>query len=332
MLTLSAKEHRMLNNTLIWDAHAGLFPTPDMDLNVLEHWQKHEVDYLSINVGFDVMSKDETMAVLAAYRNWMLEHEDRFVLANKFADIDQAKQSGRLAISFDIEGMNALGGDVDMVEIYHALGVRQMLFAYNLTNEAAGGCHDTDIELTPFGIKVLAEMNRVGMIVDASHTSFRTSMDLIERSLTPVVFSHSNPTSVWPHQRNITDEQIKACAEKGGVIGLNGLAIFLGDNDTSSETLLCHLSRLIDTAGPAHVGLGFDYTPDMTVDIGAILRARPDYWPPGQQYDTRNIGHAGPSKIPDLVEGMELYGLSESEIAGVLGGNFARITKQSWAI
>ncbi len=321
-----------LKHPLIWDAHAGLFPTPEMDLNALEHWRKHEVDYLSINVGFDVMSKGETMAVLAAYRDWMLQHSDRFHLASKFSDIDDARQSGRLAISFDIEGMNALGGDVNMVEVYHSLGVRQMLFAYNLTNQAAGGCHDTDIELTTFGIEVLAEMNRVGMIVDASHTSYLTSMDLIERSSTPVVFSHSNPVSVWPHQRNITDEQIKACAAKGGVIGLNGLAIFLGDNDSSSATLLRHLLRLIDIAGPAHAGLGFDYTPDMTVDIGAILRARPDYWPAGQQYDTRNIGHAGPSKIPDLVVGMHTHGLSETEIAGVLGENFARIAKASWTL
>ena len=85
--------------------------------------------------------------------------------------------------------------------------------------------------------------------------------------ITPVVFSHSNPASVWQHQRNITDEQIKACAAKGGVIGLNGLAIFVGDNDTSSEAMLRHLFRLIDLAGPAHVGLGFDYTPDVTVDL-----------------------------------------------------------------
>ncbi len=324
--------NEILENTLVWDAHAGLFPAPDMDLNVLENWRKHEVDYLSINVGFDVMSRDETMAVLVAYRSWISERSNRFLLATKFVDIDKARQSGRLAVSFDIEGMNALGGDVNMVETYHSLGVRQMLFAYNLTNDAAGGCHDTDIELTPFGIEVLTEMNRVGMIVDASHTSYLTSMDLIERSRTPVVFSHSNPTSIWPHQRNITDEQIKACAAKGGVIGLNGLAIFLGDNDTSSETLLCHLLRLVDIAGPAHVGLGFDYTPDMTVDIGAILRARPDYWPAGQQYDTQNIGHAGPSKIPDLVAGMQAHGLSESEIAGVLGGNFARIAKESWTL
>lgn len=324
--------NEILKHTLVWDAHAGLFPAPDMDLNVLEHWANHNVDYLSINVGFDVMSKDETMAVLAAYRNWILDHSDRFLLASKFADIDEARRSGRLAISFDIEGMNALGGDVNMVEVYHSLGVRQMLFAYNLTNEAAGGCHDIDIELTAFGVEALAEMNRVGMIVDASHTSYQTSMDLIERSKTPVVFSHSNPTSVWPHQRNITDEQIKTCAAKGGVVGLNGLAIFLGDNDTSSETLLCHLFRLIDIAGSAHVGLGFDYTPDLTIDIGAILRARPDYWPAGQQYDTRNIAHVGPSRIPDLVAGMLTYGLSEDDITGVLGGNFARVAKQSWSL
>mgnify|MGYP005650097813 FL=1 len=175
-------------------------------------------------------------------------------------------------------------------------------------------------------------MNRVGMIVDASHTSYRTSMDLIERSDTPVVFTHSNPASIWPHQRNIKDEQIKACAAKGGVIGLNGLAIFVGDNDTSSESLLRHLFRLIDLAGADHVGLGFDYTPDVTVDLSAILRARPDYWPAGQQYGTANIGHAGPDRIPDLVKGMEARGLSQFEIEGVLGANFARVAKASWSM
>tara|TARA_B110000208_G_C11662632_1_gene392208 strand:- start:8 stop:694 length:687 start_codon:yes stop_codon:yes gene_type:complete len=226
--------------------------------------------------------------------------------------------------------MNALGGDINMVEVYHTLGVRQMLFAYNLNNLAAGGCHDVDIALTEFGIDILTEMNRVGMLVDASHTSYRTSMDLIERSKTPVVFSHSNPTSVWQHQRNIKDEQIKACAAKGGVIGLNGLAIFVGDNDSSSKSLLIHLFRLIDLVGPAHVGFGFDYTPDVSVDLGAILRARPDYWPKGQQYDTPNIGHAGPSKIPDLVKGMQARGLSEPEIGGILGENFARVARESW--
>lgn len=319
-----------LKKSLVWDAHSGLFPSSEMDLDNLLSWQKYNVNYLSINVGFDVMSRDATLATLAAYRRWLMARPDQFLLAGTLPDIYNARDTGRLAISFDIEGMNVLGGDINMVEIYHTLGVRQMLFAYNLNNSAAGGCHDIDIPLTKFGVEILAEMNRVGIIVDASHVSYLSSMELIERSSSPVVFSHSNPWSIWRHQRNIKDEQIKACAARGGVIGLNGLAIFIGDNDSSSESLLRHLFKLIDLAGTAHVGLGFDYTPDITVDLGAILRARPDYWPAGQQYDTLNIGHSGPSRIPDLVHGMQARGISESEIRGILGENFARVARESW--
>ena len=319
-----------LKKSLVWDAHSGLFPSSEMDLDNLLSWQEYNVNYLSINVGFDVMSRDATLATLAAYRRWLMARPDQFLLAGTLSDIYHARDKGRLAISFDIEGMNALGGDINMVEIYHTLGVRQMLFAYNLNNSAAGGCHDIDIPLTKFGVEILAEMNRVGIIVDASHVSYLSSMELIERSSSPVVFSHSNPWSIWRHQRNIKDEQIKACAARGGVIGLNGLAIFIGDNDSSSESLLRHLFKLIDLAGTAHVGLGFDYTPDITVDLGAILRARPDYWPAGQQYDTLNIGHSGPSRIPDLVHGMQARGISESEIRGILGENFARVARESW--
>tara|TARA_B100000768_G_scaffold62413_1_gene60446 strand:- start:2296 stop:3264 length:969 start_codon:yes stop_codon:yes gene_type:complete len=319
-----------LKESLIWDAHAGLFPSSEMDLDNLLSWQKYNVNYLSINVGFDVMSRDATLATLAAYRRWLMARPDQFLLAGTLSDIYNARDTGRLAISFDIEGMNALGGDINMVEIYHTLGVRQMLFSYNLNNSAAGGCHDIDIPLTKFGLEILAEMNRVGIIVDASHVGYLSSMELIERSSSPVVFSHSNPWSIWQHQRNIKDEQIKACAARGGVIGLNGLAIFIGDNDSSSESLLRHLFKLIDLAGTAHVGLGFDYTPDITVDLGAILRARPDYWPAGQQYDTPSIEHAGPSKIQDLVHGMQACGISESEIRGILGENFARVARESW--
>ena len=319
-----------LKKSLVWDAHSGLFPSSEMDLDNLLSWQEYNVNYLSINVGFDVMSRDATLATLAAYRRWLMARPDQFLLVGTLSDIYNARDTGRLAISFDIEGMNALGGDINMVEIYHTLGVRQMLFAYNLNNSAAGGCHDIDIPLTKFGVEILAEMNRVGIIVDASHVSYLSSMELIERSSSPVVFSHSNPWSIWRHQRNIKDEQIKACAARGGVIGLNGLAIFIGDNDSSSESLLRHLFKLIDLAGTAHVGLGFDYTPDITVDLGAILRARPDYWPAGQQYDTLNIGHSGPSRIPDLVHGMQARGISESEIRGILGENFARVAHESW--
>ena len=82
----------LLKQAVVWDAHAGLFPSPEMDLNTLEDWRKHDVNYLSINVGFDVMSRDETLATLAAYRRWLLAHSDRFLLAGTLADISEAQR------------------------------------------------------------------------------------------------------------------------------------------------------------------------------------------------------------------------------------------------
>ena len=132
----------LFQEALVWDAHAGVFPSPEVDLNLLQEWLDYGVNYLSINVGFDVMNWQDTLATLAAYRHWMLAHPDRFVLVNDAADIDRARKESKFALSFDIEGMNALNQDINMVGVYHALGVRQMLFAYNLNNRAGGGCQD----------------------------------------------------------------------------------------------------------------------------------------------------------------------------------------------
>jgi membrane dipeptidase len=263
---------QLYREALVWDAHAGVFPSPQVDLNLLDEWRQLGASYVSINVGFDVMNWQETLATLAAYRRWVLRNTDHFVLANDAVDIDRARAAGKLALSFDIEGMNALNEDLNMVGLYHALGVRQMLFAYNLNNAAAGGCHDRDTGLTAFGREVVQEMNRVGMIVDCSHAGYRTTMDIMQVSQKPVVFSHSNPAAVWPHQRNIDDEQIRACAATGGVIGLNGMGIFLGDNDISVDTMVRHVCYVCDLVGSEHIGIGFDYSPGIDVDIGVILR------------------------------------------------------------
>jgi len=328
---VSDRARELTADALVWDAHAGVFPDPKIDLTLLNAWRDHGADYLSLNVGFDVMDRRQTMTTLAAYRSWVLAHNDRFILAGSLDDIAEAKRHGKLAVAFDIEGMNALGGDINMVGLYHALGVRQMLFAYNLNNEAAGGCHDTDVGLTEFGRAIVRAMNRVGMIVDCSHAAYLTTMDIMAESAKPVVFSHSNPTAVCGHQRNIRDEQIKACAQTGGVVGINGMGIFLGDNDIGKETILRHICYVCDLVGLGHVGFGFDYSPAMDVDIGTILRARPDYWPAGQRYDTPGIEHAGPSLLPGLVDGLLERGFSDSEIRGILGENFRRVASAAWA-
>ena len=329
--TASSRALELYADALIWDAHAGVFPDPKVDLSLLNDWRDNGVNYLSVNVGFDVMDWQQTLATLAAYRRWVLLHDDHFILAGTVEDIDRAKREGRFALSFDIEGMNALNGTVDMVGLYHALGVRQMLFAYNLNNDAAGGCHDDDVGLSDFGKAIVREMNRVGVIVDCSHAAYRTTMDIMVESSKPVVFSHSNPIAAWDHQRNIRDDQIKACAETDGVVGMNGMGIFLGKNDISNETILRHICQVADLVGADHIGFGLDFSPRIDVDIGAILRSRPDYWPAGQLYDTPDIKHASPSQLPGLVDGLFDRGFSDDEIRGVLGENFRRVALAAWA-
>jgi membrane dipeptidase len=330
LMTTDSRLNKLISDSVLWDSHAGIFPDAKSDLSGLELWVRNGFSFLSVNIAFDLLPWQQAIGTLAAYRAWIVSHPETYVLVDKVDDVVRAKRDRKLAVSFDIEGMNALNGDINMVQLYHALGVRQMLFAYNLNNAAGGGCHDRDVGLTDFGRAVVKEMNRVGMLVDCSHSAYRTTMEAMEISSAPVIFSHSNPTSVCNHGRNIRDDQIKACAATGGVIGINGLGIFLGDNDISTKTIARHIDYLVDLVGARHVGLGFDYAPPDDIDLGTILRGRPDFWPAGQRYDTPDIKVASPSQTTELVEALLKGGYSDADISGILGGNFRRVASQVW--
>src|SRR5207247_805058 len=113
--------------------------------------------------------------------------------------------------------------------------------------------------LTPFGRRVIEEMNRVGMLVDCTHTGYRTTMEVMEMASQPVIFSHSNPAALYRHGRNITDEQIRACARTGGVIGINALGIFMTDRQASTNAIVDCIGYVADLVGPEHVGIALDY-------------------------------------------------------------------------
>jgi membrane dipeptidase len=317
---------------LVWDSHAGFAYMQPGDLDELARWRKSGVDFVSVNIGYDVEPWTKSVAALSGYRHWLRQNTDRFVLVNDLADVVAAKHSGKLAISFDIEGADSLNGDLGMVDFYYRLGVRQMLFVYNRNNLVGGGCHDGNQGLTDFGRAVVDEMNRVGMAVDASHCSHRTSMELMERSTAPVVFSHSNARALHDHERNIADDQIIACAAQGGVIGINGVGLFLGAGD-ATERILAHIDYMCERVGARHVGLGLDSILDcQPADALSEEELGPrakEYWPP-RQYPSAPMEFAPIEVIPALVSGMQSRGYSEADIAGILGGNFARIAATVW--
>ena len=317
----------------IWDDHCGFEFTPDAPLRpLLQPWLDAGVGYLSVNVSFDPVPWTRAVENIAAIRRRLPLEVPECRMVSTVAEIDAVVANGQMAITFDIEGMNALNCRLDMVQFYYDLGVRHMLFAYNRNNLAGAGCHDEDVGLSEFGRQVVDEMNRVGMVVDCSHSGFTTTMEAMERSSQPVVFSHSNPNALVGHGRNITDEQIRACAETGGVIGINGVNLFLGDKGgPSPATVARHAAYVADLTGPAHVGISLDYAPDADGDdaLAALLASNPEYWPADAGYDS-SISILPISEIPRVIEELRAVGFSETELAGIMGGNFRRVAEQVW--
>jgi membrane dipeptidase len=321
-------------DALVWDAHAGFELTAERDLETLAVWRDAGIDYLSVNVGYDVRDWRATVKNIALARRW-LDGQSDIDLVGTVAELDQARAAGHMAVTFDIEGMCALDGSVDMVRLYHDLGVRQMVFAYNRNNAAGGGCHDEDTGLTDFGRAVIREMNDVGMFVDCSHTGYRTTMEAMELSESPVIFSHSNPRALRDHERNILDDQALACAATGGVVGVNGIGLFLGEDDISSSTMARHILYYIDLIGADHVGIGIDYFHDLGDDIdeigdfNATLGGNPEFWPI-EQYPGGAVRCAAPSQMREVAAELLAKGVPAVDVRGILGGNFKRVAAEVW--
>jgi len=322
---ISQQAGQIHERSLVWDTHACFPLKPNADMSELERYRASGVNFVSLNIGMDMDSFENVIQVLARYRNYIASHPDDYVLALTVNDIRDAKESNRLAIAFDLEGSDPLLGNLNMVSFYYDLGVRQMLLAYNKDNRASGGCMEGNIGLTDFGREVVKEMNRVGMVVDVSHMGYRATLDAFETSTKPVIFSHSNPNGLREHARNISDEQIQACARTGGVIGINGIGDFLGG--TTSELIVQNIEYLLELVGPEHVGLGLDYVIDKQ-ELIEYVEGHPDVFPPDKFHDY--LATVEPEQFPEFTELLYQKGYSEQIISGILGGNFLRVAKETW--
>jgi membrane dipeptidase len=301
---------------------------------LLEPWREAGIDYFSINVYYDPVHWTRCLENIAALRRRIPLEAPWCRVVSSVAEVDAAHNDGEAAVTFDIEGMNALNGRLELVQTYYELGVRHMLFAYNRNNLVGGGCHDEDIGLTDFGRAVIDEMNRVGMVIDCSHSAYATTIVAMQRSTDPVIFSHSNARALADHGRNIRDEQIRACADGGGVIGINGLNLFLGDEEKSkAQTVARHLAYMADLVGAEHVGISLDFDPPIEHEdresAEEIVEDNPEYWPPDAGYD-RPIDFLPLSRLPEVCDELFRLGFSETELKGVLGGNFRRMAEQVW--
>ena len=347
---VSKEAARLHKDAHVWDMMLPWGYQNDIENKhaTVERAVAHGYTLASLTVSVDWQGLAGAIKAIAGERAYFLANSDKFVLVDTFADVERAKRDGKLAIVFHFQGTNPIEGDLDMVETYYKLGVRHMLMAYNIKNVVGDGCMErTDGGLTRFGVALIEEMNRVGMIVDATHTGYRTTMDMFEVSKDPVIFSHSNPAALWNHPRNIKDDQIKACAKSGGVICINGVGVFLGDNEASPETVLRHIVYVAELVGPEYMGIGtdceahapergdFEAPPGTPIDPAEAAKStlfggmfnRQDLHQAAYLHasggksigpDWQWVRHFEPLDMPYLTEAMLMHGFSKTEVPAFL--------------
>lgn len=313
---------------LLWDQHACLPLQAGTDIGVLSRFARPGPTFVSVNAGYSPHSFADSVALLEYYRNAIAGRPDLEVIA-AVDDIETAGAAGRIAVAFDLEDSNPLDGDLTNVRAFADLGVRTLLPTYNHANRAGGGCLDTeDTGLTEWGRALVAEMNAAGMVPDGSHCSERTGLDICEVSALPMVYSHSCMRAVWDHPRNITDDQARACAETGGVVGITGVGIFLGPNTPTLEAMARHLEYAVELVGIDHVGVSTDHSFD-AADFLAEVTANPELF--DESYTRWGpIRWMPPETFVTLGDHLRARGWSDSDIDAVLGRNYERVARATW--
>ncbi|MDT9598820.1 dipeptidase [Sphingosinicella rhizophila] len=311
-----------------------LAPAPPADLEA-EILSRHRAgfSFVSFTMATDYeASPAQIYPGLAKMRYNIGRYSDDIMLVDGVDDIRAAKASGKIGVGFHFQGTEPVGRDLANIGAYYQLGVRWMLMAYNFQNNVGTGCIEAqknDIGLSAFGRDVVAEMNHVGMIVDCSHSGYRTTMDAMAASTQPCIFSHSNPRVLFDHPRNIRDDQIKACAETGGFIGINGVGQFIGEpHQVTVETVVRNIDYVVQLVGPEHVAFGLDYmTPAHCQQLfdfydGKVSKkiGMPELpW-----------GFLSPTAVPELLEQLIAKGYSEDALRGLMGENFLRVATAVW--
>lgn len=313
---------------MLWDQHACVELIETADLGELHRYRGAGGGYVSLNVGYAPHGPALTASLLRSFRA-QVSTLDGVELAGSVADIDRIAGRGDTAVAFDLEDSAPLGGDLDAVGSLVAQGVRTLAPTYNHANRAGGGCLDADDDgLTAWGRDLVAELNARGMVPDGSHVGARTTFDMCSVSTRPVVFSHSNMRSVWEHPRNITDDQARAAADTGGVVGITGVGIFLGPNTPTLDAMVRHLEHAVEVVGIDHVGVSTDFSFDWRTFRDTVAASPELYddsytrWGPMEWMP--------PETFLDLGTALAARGWHDADVAAVLAGNFRRVAAESW--
>lgn len=282
-----------------------------------------------------------TLSNIGAWNQRFWDHADLIMPARRGADILEAKRQNKTAIILGAQNCSPIDDELALVQVMHDAGLRIMQLTYNNQSLIGAGCYEQeDSGISRFGRQVIGEMNRVGMIVDLSHSAERTSLDAIEISQRPVAITHANPNSFHPALRNKSDRLLKALAEAGGVLGFSLYPHHLKNGPDCTLESFCEMAaRAADLMGVDHIGIGSDLCQNWGYETLEWMRSgrwtfQPDY---GEGSAERPAWPEQPgwfksaADMPNIVHGLAAQGFSSNEVAKIMGGNWLRFLTEGFA-
>ncbi len=319
-------------DTVVVDAHSDVFcdvvrrrllgETTVLSRLHVPSWRAGGVDVVVTTLYTEEEHKPDralrrAVMMLGAALNDIAETPD-VALCRTMAEVEAAQADGRIAFILAMEGGEPVQDGIESLRVFYELGVRVFGFTWNQRNLLAEGVGEERAAggLTELGRAMVAEANRLGILLDVSHLSVKSFWDLLEASDAPIIASHSNAKALCGHRRNLDDDQIRALAEKGGVIGINGVAAFITDDPQQAtlDTMLDHLDYIANLAGVEQVVLGPDFVDYLRVGPGSE-RDDPIDYPTGFE----NI-----TKMPAVTAALLERGYDEAHVKDILGGNMLR--------
>jgi membrane dipeptidase len=312
-----------------WFSHPETFTAADF-----ARYRSSGITVFHIGWGYGRDAYSDAQKILAAWDRLLGRHPQWLVRIDRASQFDQVKRAGKVGILLGFQNSDHFRTAAD-VDAFHGLGQRVSQLTYNVRNAIGCGYEaGANCGLTPFGGEVIERMNRVGIAVDVSHCSDRTTLDAFAASRVPVLITHANCRALNPHPRCKSDDEIRKMAASGGVMGISGVRMFVRSTEpTTIEHVLDHFDHVARLVGVEHVGVGSDIDLDGYDKLPPVLRRRMLVGyknSPAFRGEGEIAGLDHPKRMFDLTEGLIRRGYSDAQIGLILGGNFRRALTEIW--
>jgi microsomal dipeptidase-like Zn-dependent dipeptidase len=281
----------------------------------------------------------ETLQRLGEWNRRFEDFSDLIMPVREAGDIERARHAGKTGIFLGAQNCSPIEDDIDLVAIMRQLGLLIMQLTYNNQSLLACGCYEAeDSGITRFGRQVIAEMNRVGMVIDMSHSAERSTLEAIELSQRPVIISHANPNSFHPARRNKSDKVLRAIAECDGLLGFSAYPFHLKNgSDCTLEDYCDMIANTADLMGIEHIAIGTDLCQDQPTSILEWMRN--GRWSKQMDYGEGSQSNAGwPSPLswlrdnrdfPNLIQGLRERGFDDDSVERIMGRNWVELLERA---